>query len=128
MIKSLKSTLPGCDEVPVSSFRDNTDIPGNIILQICNRSLLQRIFPVQLKRAKVVLIFKSGDRLFFVSLINCCKFQIYNVSYNQIEIPFNISFASFSIICIFTFQRKCHSRHFMLYTIIHPHSFQSVSF
>ena len=33
-----------------------------------------------------------------------------------------------SIYCVFIFPIKCHSQHFMLYTIIHPKSFQGVLF
>ena len=62
IIRDLKPTSPGCDEIPIRIFKDNMDIFGNIILHICNQSLLQGIFPAQLKRAKVVPIFKTGDR------------------------------------------------------------------
>ena len=65
---------------------------------------------------------------FFQSLTTCTKFQVFTVSCKLIEIPFFIYYGRFRIICICTFQRKCHSRHLMLYTIIRPQSFQGVSF
>ena len=62
IIRDLKPTSPGCDEIPFRIFKDNMDIFSNIILRLWNQSLPQGIFPAQLKRAKVVPIFKTGDR------------------------------------------------------------------
>ena len=63
-----------------------------------------------------------------MTLTTCIKFQVYYVSCNQIEIRFYIAYGICLIICIFTFQRKCQSRHFMLYTIVHPQPVQGVLF
>ena len=62
VMKNLNSASPGHDELPMRLFKDNLDILGERILTICNASFIQGVFPAQLKRAKVVPIFKSGDR------------------------------------------------------------------
>ena len=62
IIRDFKPTSPGFDEIPIRIFEENMDIFGNIILHICNRSLLQGIFPAQLEHEKVVSILESEDR------------------------------------------------------------------
>ena len=43
-------------------FRKNVDILGPTVLSICNRSLSEGIFPSYLKVAKVIPIFKNGEK------------------------------------------------------------------
>ena len=61
ILKSLKCSSPGCDEISMRIFKDNFDILGNEVLTICNVSLKQGIFPRELKMAKVIPIFNAGD-------------------------------------------------------------------
>ena len=61
-MRDFKSTLPGCDKIRIRTFKDNMDFFGITFLHIWNQSHLQGTFPAQLKRAKTVPVFKSGDR------------------------------------------------------------------
>ena len=62
VMKILNLASPGHEELPMRLIKDNLDILGERIITICNASFIQGVFPTQLKRAKVVPIFKSGDR------------------------------------------------------------------
>ena len=62
IMRDFKSTLPGCDKIRIRTFKDNMDFFGITFLHIWNQSHLQGTFPAQLKRAKTVPVFKSGDR------------------------------------------------------------------
>ena len=54
-------SCPGYDEIPVQIYKDNFHLLGPEICLICNKSLKQKIFPRQLKTAKVVPVLKAGD-------------------------------------------------------------------
>ena len=61
VISSLKNSIPGFDGIP--SFVANQCIDNFIqpLTYIINISLMEGVFPSELKLAKVVPIFKSGD-------------------------------------------------------------------
>ena len=52
----------GYDNIPMSVFKKNFDILGPSVTKICNQSLVEGIFPSQLKIAKVTPIFKAGSK------------------------------------------------------------------
>ena len=58
----LKKSSPSHDEIPISILKELFLILGPVILKICNKSLEQRIFPDRLTQAKLIRIFKAGDR------------------------------------------------------------------
>ena len=52
------------DNIPLSLLCEIIDFLGVNILNICNRSLAEGVFPSSLKVAKVIPIFKTGEREF----------------------------------------------------------------
>ena len=62
VMKNINLASPRHDELPMRLYKDNLEILGERILTIFNASFIQGVFPTQLKRAKVVPIFKSGNR------------------------------------------------------------------
>ena len=58
----LKLSSAGHDNIPLSLLCKNIDLLGVNILSICNRSLAEGVFPNSLKVAKVIPIFKTGER------------------------------------------------------------------
>jgi len=62
IIGKLKSSTAGHDNIPMSLFHKNLDLLGQMVLNICNRSLTEGIFPNDLKVAKVIPIFKAGEK------------------------------------------------------------------
>ena len=60
-ILSLKNSSPGYDELPASIAKQCTDNYVVPLTYIINMSLIECIFPSELKLAKVVPIFKSGE-------------------------------------------------------------------
>ena len=62
VVGSLKNSSPGHDEIPSSILKEFFHLLGPVMLKICNKSLEQGIFPDSLKKAKIIPIFKAGDR------------------------------------------------------------------
>ena len=61
IIGGLKLSSAVHDNILLSLLCMNTDLLGVNILKICNRSLAERVFPSNLKLAKVLTIFKTGE-------------------------------------------------------------------
>ena len=45
IVGSLKNSLPGRNEIPISIIKELSHLLGPVMLQICNKSLDQGIFP-----------------------------------------------------------------------------------
>ena len=63
VIKSLNNSSAGWDQLPTSTAKHCCKICIKPLTALINRSFRERIFPTKLKRAKVVLIYKAGDKL-----------------------------------------------------------------
>ena len=53
---------PGHDDIPISSYKNNIDILGEVILHICTKSLSQGIFPDQMEVVKITSVLRNGDK------------------------------------------------------------------
>ena len=63
LVENFQKTSSGHDDLCISIYKENFDVFGDeILIAIRNRSLSRGIFPSQLKAAKVVPVFKKGDR------------------------------------------------------------------
>ena len=67
-MNGLKSSSPGHDDIPVSAYKNNINILGEIILHICDKSLSRGIFLDQM----------NGDKK-------------YNGNYRPISVPNSFS-------------------------------------
>ena len=63
LIKSLKNTAAGSDGIPSHILKDVLPIIAPTITRIFNLSLSQGVFPHELKIARVIPIYKAGDKL-----------------------------------------------------------------
>ena len=62
IIKKLKHSSPGWDDLPVSIFKEQVQLYIRPLTYIINESIRNGIFPDELKLAKIVPIYKSGDK------------------------------------------------------------------
>ena len=67
VIKMLKDSSPGWDNITASCLKNNHEILCPIITHLVNLSLTQGFFPNELKTAKVVPLFKSEDSSLFTN-------------------------------------------------------------
>ena len=63
VVKSFKSDTAGRDDLPMYIYRRHFAVLGKIILDICKKSLCQGKFPTKLKTAKIIPIYKTGDKV-----------------------------------------------------------------
>ena len=61
VIHSLNNSSSGCDEIPTFLVKKCVDSFIEPLTYLVNASISEGIFPSELKLARVVLIFKSGD-------------------------------------------------------------------
>ena len=52
---------PGLDHIPMHLVKNSFDIISKPLMYLINLSLQKRIFPNNLKTAKIIPIFKAGD-------------------------------------------------------------------
>ena len=62
IVRSLKKSSPGHDEIPISILKQLFHLLGSVMLKNFNKNLEQGIFPDSLKNAKIIPTFKVGDR------------------------------------------------------------------
>ena len=65
IIKSLKNGAPGYDEINATTLKLCISDIAMPLSFICNRSLVEGIFPSELKLANVIPLFKSGNPMLF---------------------------------------------------------------
>lgn len=63
IIRDLRNSAPGADGVPPLIIKESPDIMITTLSHLINLSLSQGVFPDELKLAKVIPLFKSGDKL-----------------------------------------------------------------
>ena len=66
IIKDLKSSSAGWDEIDASIFKSSLQSIIIPFTHICNLSLRDGVFPNEMKVAKVCLVFKGSNLIFFV--------------------------------------------------------------
>ena len=76
IIRELRNSSPGSDDVPPFIIKDNANIVAPIMTHIMNLSLNQGVFPHEMKCAKVIPLFKAGNKLHVnnyrpISLLPC---------------------------------------------------------
>ena len=62
---SLKNGASGYDETKSDILKFSLQHIGEPLAHMCNMSLIQGIFPPELKLTKVLQLYKSGDRQLF---------------------------------------------------------------
>ena len=62
---SLKNGAPGYDEIKSDISKLSLQNIGGPLAHMCNMSLIQGIFPQELKLANVLPLYKSGDPQLF---------------------------------------------------------------
>ena len=62
VLKTLKTDTPGFDDISPKQLKHSSSIISTPLAHIINLSLKSGIFPDLLKKAKVIPVFKSGDR------------------------------------------------------------------
>ena len=65
IVDSLKKGAPGYDEITVDTLRLSLDILNEPLCYLCNRSLIEGVFPNEMKLANNLPLFKSGDPMLF---------------------------------------------------------------
>lgn len=62
VVNGLRPKAAGLDQILVKLIKDNTDILAGPLLHLFNHSLDSEIYPSEFKIAKVIPIYKDGDR------------------------------------------------------------------
>jgi hypothetical protein len=65
LIKNMKNSSPGWDTIPMEIVKKTFHLLVQPLTHICNMSLLSGYFPTELKIAKIIPIYKSGDTTLF---------------------------------------------------------------
>jgi hypothetical protein len=89
IIKNLKDSSPGWDEIPASVIKKVTHFLVNPLTYICNLSLITGIVPLEMKIAKVIPLHKGGDSTVLsnyrpVSVLPCFSKVLEKVIYSRI--------------------------------------------
>ena len=66
VICSLTNSSPGWDNIPAKLLKPYIEDYNKPLTYIINKSFETEVFPDSLKLAKVIPIYKSGDKLFFL--------------------------------------------------------------
>ena len=90
IVKSLKNSSPGWDSFPVKILKAALPQLINPLLHVTNLSLQQGIFPNELKKARVIPLFKGGDQMLFtnyrpISVLPALSKLYERLMYNRIE-------------------------------------------
>ena len=65
IISQLKHGSPGCDEFTAKSIQCVAEHIIEPLTYVCNLSIQQGVFPIELKIAKIIPIYKSNDPMYF---------------------------------------------------------------
>jgi hypothetical protein len=92
IIKDLKNTSPGWDNISPSVIKDSVHIIVGPLVHIINLSLSSGTFPKELKIAKVLPLFKSGDASFFNNYRPVSVLPVVSKVFNKIYFAHLINF------------------------------------
>ena len=67
IIMSLKNCATGYDDISAQIFKLCVEHIGDPLTYLCNRFLLQGVFPHEMKTANVIPLYKSGDPMLFTN-------------------------------------------------------------
>lgn len=98
VVNGLRPKAAGLDQIPVKLIKDNIDILAGPLLHLFNHSLDSEIYPSEFKIAKVIPIYKDGDRsnpssyrpISITSVINTVFEKILSVHINKFISKYNI--------------------------------------
>ena len=65
IVNSLNNSAPGYDDLPADILKLSLNDTLHVLVHLCNLSLLQGIFPSELKTANVLPLYKSDDNMSF---------------------------------------------------------------
>ena len=63
----MKNSSPGWDEISPHIVKMTSSIFIKPLLHICNLSILHGVFPNELKVAKVIPLYKCGDKMLLIN-------------------------------------------------------------
>ena len=89
IISKLNSNTPGHDEICLKDIQPVIDILINPLTHITNLSLLQGVFPEELKKAKIIPLYKANDPMLFsnyrpISLLPLFSKVFERIMYNRL--------------------------------------------
>ena len=89
VVKSRRVSGPGSDDVSLRLIKDGIDILAPTITSLINKSLTSGIYPNDLKIAKIIPIFKGGERNKMenyrqISILNAMNKIFEKIVYNQL--------------------------------------------
>ena len=90
LVLSLKESAPGHDQIPAQLLKGSINIIGESLTHVCNLSLLQGVFPSELKLANVLPLYKNDDSQLFnnyrpVSLLCILSKVFEKIMYSRLE-------------------------------------------
>ena len=62
IILNLRKSSPGFDGIPCSILKSSADVISGVLSEMINLSFSTGVYPEKLKVAKVIAIYKSGDK------------------------------------------------------------------
>ena len=65
LVSQLKDSSPGYDGIKASVLKLSMNVLSTHLTHLCNMSLMEGVFPDELKKANVIPLFKSGDPMIF---------------------------------------------------------------
>ena len=89
IVLSLKKSAPGNDDMIADILKISVDIVKSPVAYICNLSIVQGVFPEELKTANVLPLYKADDPMFFnnyrpVSLLTVLSKVFEKIMYNRL--------------------------------------------
>ena len=84
VISGLKNSSPGWDDIPPSILKINVDSYITPLTHLINKSISDGVFPNSLKLAKVIQIFKSGDKSLISNYRPISIEKIEKIMYNHL--------------------------------------------
>ena len=89
LVKSLKNTAPGHDDMTADILKLSLNHTVDALVHLCNLSLLQGVFPSELKMANVLPLYKASDSMSFnnyrpVSLLSTLSKVFEKIMYNRL--------------------------------------------
>ena len=65
LIAGMENTATGCDDISAALLKLSFEYIADPLVDICNSSMIEGVFPEQLKIACVLLLYKAEDPMYF---------------------------------------------------------------